>query len=289
MADVPEEYYTARGVKSSDLVDTACMRVPTDPFMHLILYQWRNLTSGPAWPAPFNQVGSRGMSLLVDDVPRELERIRKEFPSIKILREPHTIRRKWGKTTTALFIDTEDIQVEVISLEKGSAYDLKKIIVPRFNDMQWLHFMLNCTNYDESMKFYQSFGMYHDSAVDFRPNVGFHPKGQEHYAQQWRDAFNFEQKDLTGVGFLRSDRDPSGMHLELMKYNLEAMTDPDDKPTWQQKGICRYCFRVEDYAASLEEQRARGARIYVEDQRGKTTLTGERMGTDKWHRMPRLG
>jgi hypothetical protein len=46
------------------------------------------------------------------------------------------------------------------------------------------------------------------------------------------------------------------------------MSDPDDKPTWQQKGICRYCFRVENYAAGLAKQKVQGARIYVEDQRG---------------------
>jgi hypothetical protein len=188
--------------------------------MHLILYQWKNLTRGPAWPAPFNQIGSRGLSLLVEDVASELARLKKEFPQTKVLREPHTIKRNWGRTTTALILDTEEIQVELIALEKGSQYDLKKVIRPAFNDMQWLHFMLNCVNYDESMKFYQSFGMYHDSGVDFRPDVGFEPKGKVHYAKQWKDAFDFDQDDLTGVGFLRSDRDPSGMHLELMKYNL---------------------------------------------------------------------
>lgn len=158
--------------------------------------------------------------MLVEDVAGEVERIKKDFPNIKFLREPHTINRKWGKTTTALFIDTEDIQVELIELEKGSQYDLKKIHIPEFDETQWLHFMLNCVNYDKSMEFYESFGMEHDAWVDFRPGVGFHPFGQEYYAKQWIDAFDFKQSDLTGVGFLRSPRDPSGMHLELMKYNL---------------------------------------------------------------------
>ncbi|KIX08845.1 uncharacterized protein Z518_03502 [Rhinocladiella mackenziei CBS 650.93] len=266
--DVPEEYYSARGVSKSDLVKTACMRLPADPFMHVIFYQWKNLSRGPAWPAPFNQIGTRGFSMLVGDVKAEVSRIKKSFPQINFLYDSITIKRKWGKTTTALFIDTEDILVELVEIEKGSRYDPAKIRVPEFNDMQWLHFMLNCSNYDKTMEFYQSFGMYHDSAVDFRPEVGFHPFGKAHYAKQWIDAFNFKQDDLTGVGFLRSDRDPSGMHLELMKYNLESMTTPDDKPTWQQKGICRYCFRVEDYAAGLAKQRARGTRIYVADQRG---------------------
>ncbi|KIX06642.1 uncharacterized protein Z518_04618 [Rhinocladiella mackenziei CBS 650.93] len=229
LEDVPDKFYTARGLSKSNLVKSVCMRLPADPFMHLIMYEWDNLSRGPAWPAPFHQIGTRGFSMLVEDVGAEVSRIKQEFPEIKFLYESMTVKRRWGKTSTALFVDTEGIPVELVAIEKGSQYDVAKVQVPDFDDMQWLHFMLNCTNYDKSMEFYQSFGMYHDSAVDFRPGVGFHPFGKAYYAKQWMDAFNFKQDDLTGVGFLRSDRDPSGMHLELMKYNL-AMEEPSSIP-----------------------------------------------------------
>ncbi|KIW99578.1 uncharacterized protein Z518_11317 [Rhinocladiella mackenziei CBS 650.93] len=268
LEDIPEQYYKARGVSKADLVKTVCMRMPTDPFMHLILYQWKTLNRGPGWPAPFNQIGSRGLSMLVEDVNAEVQRVKKDFPDIKFLYDKLTINRRWGKTTTALFVDREDIQVELIEIEKGSQYDLGRVQLPAYEDTQWLHFMLNCSNYDKSMEFYQSFGMAHDSAVDFRPGVGFHPFGKAHYAKQWKEAYDLAQDDLTGVGFLRSDRDPSGMHLELMDWRPGSLLTPSDRPVWHQKGICRYCFRVKDHAESLKEQQLRGTRIYVADQRG---------------------
>jgi hypothetical protein len=187
--------------------------------MHLILYDWANLSRGPKWPAPFNQIGSRGFSILVEDLDKEVARIKKEFPKIQFLADKLTVNRRWGLTNTALFIDTEDVQVELVEIQKGSAYDRRRIQKPRFDDMQWIHFMLNCANYKQSMEFYQSFGLSHDKQVDFREGVGFHPFGKEHYAKQWRDIYDLEQDHLTGVGFLRHDRDPTGMHLELMDWN----------------------------------------------------------------------
>jgi hypothetical protein len=186
--------------------------------MHLILYDWANLTTGPKWPAPFNQIGSRGFSILVEDLEKEVARITQTFPNIQFLAKEIIVQRRWGLTKTAIFVDPEDIQVELIEIEKGSVYDRCQIQVPRFDDMQWIHFMVNCANYKQSMEFYGSFGLAHDSQVDFREGVGFHPLGKEHYAKQWRDVYGLEQDHLTGVGLLRHPRDPTGMHLELMDW-----------------------------------------------------------------------
>ncbi|KIX09041.1 uncharacterized protein Z518_00119 [Rhinocladiella mackenziei CBS 650.93] len=263
---LPDEYFTARGIERSNLIKSVCLRQPADPYMHLILHQFKGLKQGPAWPAPFDQVGSRCFSMLVRDVAHEVALIRKGFPNIRFLHDPMTIRRSWGVTTTALFIDPEGGFVELIEIENGSPYDPSKVKAPNFDDVQWLHFMYNCTNYKVTKKFYESFGMTHDAGVNFRPRSGYYPT-YEGYSQLMEDAFGLDQETLLETGFLRNEDDVSNMHLELMDYTAGSLKDPDNKPTWAQKGIARYCFKVPDYAGALAHQKARGTKIYVEDQR----------------------
>jgi catechol 2,3-dioxygenase-like lactoylglutathione lyase family enzyme len=205
--------------------------------------------------------------MLVKNVSAELDRIKKEFPDLKVLQAPITIQRRWGKTTSAMLVDTENIFLELLEIEEGSPYDPRGKKAPEFHDVQWLHFMVNCVNYDATLKFYQSFGLKHDDGVNFRPEVGFYPT-REYYARQMDEGFGFDWDGLEGCGFLRKDDDVSGMHLELMKYKPGSLKDPSREPTWGQKGICRYCFRVPDYAASLAKQKEMGTKMYIEDQRG---------------------
>lgn len=63
--------------------------------------------------------------------------------------------------------------------------------------------------------------------------------------------------------------------LHLLSWPSDAnlfaasLKHPDDETTWSQKGIARYCFRVKDYEACLQHQKARGSKIYIENQRGE--------------------
>lgn len=222
-SDIPEAWFTGHGVSSKDLVKSVALRLPHDPYMHLILFQWKNLKTTPGWPAPFNQVGSRGLSLLVSDLDSELQRIRQEFPQLKVLHEPVTVRRKWGRTTSVLLVDPAGVFCDLIEIEKDSPYDPSRAKAPPQGARTWLHFMLNTENehYPELSKFYRSFGTEHDNGVDFRPNVGFHPFGPQHFIKQMEDAFEYDlSKGIEGVnvGFLRKVSDPSSMHIELMGY-----------------------------------------------------------------------
>ncbi|RTE72421.1 hypothetical protein BHE90_013155, partial [Fusarium euwallaceae] len=267
-SEIPQQWFTARGVEREDLQKTVALRLPHDPYMHLILHQWSNLNETEGWPAPFNQVGSRGCSLLVRDVRSEMNRIRREFPKLAILQEPLTIRRKWGKTTSVLLKDPEDLWVELVEVERGSVYDSANVKPPPPNARTWLHFMHMCANFKETSKFYGSFGNSHDHGVDFRPETGFHPWGFEYFAKQQKEAFGVTMgaKDAYDISFYRAETDCSQMHIELLQ--LSDLKNPGPIPTWSQRGISRYCIKTKDYAGALKKAKADGHKIYVEDQRG---------------------
>ncbi|CAK7243311.1 MAG: hypothetical protein STHCBS139747_004829 [Sporothrix thermara] len=268
LEDLPDAYFDARGVSKSNLARTVALRLPGDPYMHLILNQWSELQLGPKWPADYDQIGSRSITLLVPDVSAEVARIKKDFPGVAILHEGITIHRAFGSTMSALLKDPEGAHLELLSIAPGSPYDPSKVRSPEYDEKQWLHFMYMCSNYGETKAFYESFGFEHDPGVDFRPNVGFHPWGFDYFADQMKTGLGFEMGLTKNVGFLRS-KSAGVMHIELIDVpSGNGLKDPDDKPVWTQKGISRYCFRVSDYKACLEHQRARGSKIFVEDQRG---------------------
>ncbi|RSL95252.1 hypothetical protein CDV31_013983 [Fusarium ambrosium] len=271
VGDIPDEYFAARGVTKSNWERSVALRLPGDPYMHLILNSWTGLDNAPGWPAPYNQLGSRAITLLVGDAIAELARVRSQFPGVRILHDPIRIHRRWGVTTSVLLLDPESVFLELISIEHApdSPYNPLNVKKPAFEEKQWLHFMVSCSNFDETEPFYKSFGMEHDAGVDFRPGVGFHPFGYDAFKAQMRDAFGFLMENSKGVAFLRSKSDTSSsMHLELCRHVPDSLKNPDDHPTWPQKGISRYCFKVDNYKACLEHQKARGSKIYVEDQRG---------------------
>ncbi|KAH4089119.1 hypothetical protein HBH70_026520 [Parastagonospora nodorum] len=270
---LPNEWFSARGVQRQDLDRSVAVRLPADPYMHVWFHSWHNLDTNAQWPPKFNQIGSRGFTLLCDDVERELKRIKHQFPGTPVLQKPIRINRKWGPTISALIRDPEDNFVEILSID-GDAFDEKKVVPPGSNDKGFLHFQLNAGHKFEQLgTFYRGFEMYHDHGVDYRPRVGF-PQGYQHFLDQMKDAFNFEppKDDLKRVDFLRNDRDCSHMHLEILETIPEKNKDPGLDPTWSQKGIVRYCIKSPDYSESVRTiklwQKIASTKIYVEDQRG---------------------
>jgi len=236
--------------------------------MHVFFYSWKTLNTTNQWPAPYNLIGSRGMTFLFDDVEKELARIEKDFPQTKVLMEPTRVKRRWGTTTHCLLIDPEDLWVELISIEGNPQEKIAR--PPKPHERSFLHFQVNCMHFQETSKFYRAFGMEHDHGVDYRPDVGF-PDGIEYMAKQMKEAFNFIIEDkILGVEFLRGTRDPSLNHLELLECidNGRLLKDPGLDPTWPQKGIVRYCHKTPDYAKAVDEVKRRGNRVYVEDMRG---------------------
>ncbi|GME37612.1 hypothetical protein FDECE_3452 [Neofusicoccum parvum] len=256
-------------VIKSALTKSVALRLPNDPYMHLILHGWNNLKTTPGWPAPFNQIGTRGITMLVKDVAAELERIKAGWPHLRIHHGPLSIRRKWGATTSALLEDPEGVFLELLEISSPSPFDAERVQAPGGRDRTWLHFMHNCADFHATRPFYEAFGMAHDRGVDFRPNTGFHPWGVEHFTKQMADAFGFEMapEDAGEVAFLRAESDCSQMHLELLNIT-KGLQVPGPRPTWLQNGISRYCIKTKDYAGALRQAKEKGTKIYIEDQRG---------------------
>lgn len=244
------------------------MRLPGDAYMHIMFHSWKNIQTKSQWPAPFNLIGSRGMTWLFDDAEKELARIKRDFPETEILMEPIKIRRRWGVTTHILIRDPETLWCELISIENQQIEKLAR--PPKANERSLLHFQVNCLNFEKTNTFYEAFGMTHDTGVDEREPESAFPDGFDHFKKQMKDAFNFIIEDkILGVGFLRGTRDPSLNHLELLETidNGRLLKDPGLNPTWPQKGIVRYCMKTSDYAVALEEMRKAGAPIFVDNQK----------------------
>ncbi|RSL53960.1 hypothetical protein CEP53_007592 [Fusarium sp. AF-6] len=155
------------------IVDAGYDPVGGDPYMHLILNSWTGLDNASGWPAPYNQLGSRAITMLVGDASAELACVRSQFPGVRILHDPIRIQRRWGVTTSVLLLDPESVFLELISIEHApdSPYNPLNVKKPAFEEKKWLHFMVSCSNFDETEPFYKSFGMEHDAGVDFRPGV----------------------------------------------------------------------------------------------------------------------
>ncbi|KAJ5638392.1 hypothetical protein N7490_008271 [Penicillium lividum] len=256
---VPDEYYEARGVSPSDLVGTKALKLPADPYMRLVLNQFKSPKTGPKWPATYDQLGSRAHAFLVESVGTELERIKKDIPKIKILHGPLSVERGWGKTTSALMVDPQGVFFEIVEIDKSGEQS------PPPDEKAWLHFMLNSYDAEEERKFYQSFGLFHDNRVDFRDGIGFHPFDLEKFSKEHKDAMSMTMRDSVNCDFLWNGKDSSTMHLELIEYKPGTLKDPDDHPIWPQRGISRFCFRTSTKKEDLERSRRCGHKILIPD------------------------
>ncbi|OAG35201.1 hypothetical protein AYO21_10599 [Fonsecaea monophora] len=266
-ATLPDAWFTARGVKREDLDRFVAMRLPHDPYMHVYFYSWHNLSTKAQWPPIINQIGSRSLTFLLDDVDKELERIRRDFPQTPILSDVLTIERKWGTTRSALVKDPEGNFLELVSVA-GGRFDEQKMKPAPWDQKTWLHFQMNCQYWGKTRRFYRGFGMEHDYGTDFRgEKIGF-PFGWDYYEKQMNEGCDFKVDPDTRNDFLRNARDVSGMHLELLEGIPGREKPPGVPPTWSQLGIMRYCWRVPDYYKAVADIKKLGKKIYVEDQRG---------------------
>lgn len=155
-SQLPDVWFEARGVSRNDLAEVHALKLPGDPYMHVWLYSWTNLITESQWPQKFNQIGSRGLTLLFDDAEAELVRLLKQFPETRVLHQPLNIHRKWGKTTSILVQDPEGTFVELISINDNPL--LAKAKKPQPHQRSFLHFMMNCVEFSQTTEWYQSFG-----------------------------------------------------------------------------------------------------------------------------------
>ena len=193
--------------------------------MHLVLTQFHKPKTGPSWPAPYDQLGSRAHSFLVKSVDKELSRIQTEFPKIKILHGALTVNRKWGKMRSALMLDPQGVYFEIAEIEPTGSFFTQAGRRPSPDGKSWLHFMINCDDITEQLPFYKSFGLVHDSRVDFRAD-GFFPYGMEKFAREHKESMGMNMGDTgsSTCDFLHSIDDVSNMHFELLGYKPGALT-----------------------------------------------------------------
>ena len=197
---------------------TKALKLPADPYIRLVLTEFSSPKSGPSWPAPYDQVGSRAHAFLVGSVSDELERIKKDFPKVRILHESVTVKRGWGNTTSALVVDPDGVFFEMVEIDDSGSFFSTGNRAPHPTEKTWLHFMLNSDNIKDQLAFYRSFDLIHDNRVDFREGIGFHPYGLEKFAKEHYDSMRMKFEDAIGTNFLRNLKDPSEMHLELLEY-----------------------------------------------------------------------
>ncbi|OAL47376.1 hypothetical protein IQ07DRAFT_646328 [Pyrenochaeta sp. DS3sAY3a] len=262
---IPEEYHKARGISSSDVVATKALKLPADPYMRLVLTQFKAPKHGPSWPALYDQLGSRAHAFLVKSVDTELARIKKDFPKVKILHNPIAVQRGWGKTTSALMIDPYGVFFEIVEVDAGGSFFSTGNAIPPPTEKAWLHFMLCSDDVKEQLPFYKSFGLFHDNRVDFREGIGFYPYDLDKFAKEHKDSMGMLMEDSKECFFLWDGKDPSTMHLELLEYKPDTLQDPSlsANPNWQQRGIVRFCFRTPTKEKDLERSRRCGHKILI--------------------------
>ncbi|KAK5022705.1 hypothetical protein LTR13_011431 [Exophiala sideris] len=157
--ELPDEWFSARGVSRQDLAGVHALKLPGDAYMHVWMYSWKNLVTDAQWPQKPNQIGSRGLTLLFDDAEVELLRLLKGFPETKVLHKAIRIQRRWGETTSILVQDPEGTFVELISIKENPL--IARAVPPAPHQRSFLHFMLNCLNFPATSKWYRSFGGFH--------------------------------------------------------------------------------------------------------------------------------
>jgi catechol 2,3-dioxygenase-like lactoylglutathione lyase family enzyme len=260
----PSTVYDALGAGTAHVTQETMLMWPWDPCMHITLREWSDKTIDAGWPKAFHQTGATAHSFLVDSVDDELKTL--ERLGIKILAPPQLVHRKWGPTTSVWFRDPDGNHVEFLEIEYADAgWDPRRRSVagaPR----TFLHYQINTANPAAMFEFYEGFGFESDIGVDPRPNTDVWELTGDSYER----GFGIKiQESVSGARFLRLPTDPSNMHLEIIGWKAETMPVPGPEPKYNQHGIARFCFKVDDYRGGLADFKRRGIRILGdEDQRG---------------------
>jgi hypothetical protein len=279
-----DDWYGALGVSGGDLLRSTALQWPSDPYMHLILNEWANPEVG-GFPPRWNRLGSVGLSLLVDDVDDELERLRASG-SLHQVTEPETIQRRWGKTRAAIATDPEGNFCELVSIEYGPVFaaealaapGVPKHFVPNWDqggrlalgaEKSWLHFEMNVLGdaFSEMVDFYGGFGFEDDPGA--QPREGTKGFDLEALAPQYLEAYGFDMfATAAGSVFMgRLPRDPSNAHLEIWPW--KELGEPGPIPSFIHRGIVRFCFTVKDLPALEADLRHRGVPIHMTPQWGE--------------------
>jgi catechol 2,3-dioxygenase-like lactoylglutathione lyase family enzyme len=277
-------WFSALGTDADRVGQTTALAWPYEPFMHLVLHGWKGEPKIGGFPSDWDRLGTVGLSLLVDDVAEELQKL--EARGILPLSAPETVERRWGPTTSAFVRDPLGNFLELVAVDYGPAFDPADLDLPGVprqpaptwsNERRsvmgarrsWLHFEVNClgSEFEVGKEFYESFGFADDPGCQQR--VGTAGFDLEAKAAEYKAAFGFDMAansaGLVWMGRLPDDH--SFAHLEIWPWN--ELYEPASIPSFLQKGLVRYTFIVEDLAAERAEFERRGIPVHMETQWGE--------------------
>jgi catechol 2,3-dioxygenase-like lactoylglutathione lyase family enzyme len=237
------------------------LRWPCDPYMHLNLVEYGPGAADTGWPKATNQLGSTVLTLLVDDLYTEIERLRGDRTAADS--EVVTVDRLLGRTRSLFIRDPDGNTVELLECAPQRGWDHSTCSVVDA-ERTFLHLQLNTSNFATVSRYYAGFGFAHNPLNNMRAGTTFEPATQDPYLTAFGQSLT---GNMTGLNFFTLPDDPSGMHLEVMGWAEGALRDPGPVPTFHQRGIVRYCFKTSDLSALLATLKRRGVHIYQEDQR----------------------
>ena len=251
----------------SPTMPSVSLRWPNDPFMHLNVVEHRGDLADSGWPKQAGQLGSTVITLLVDDLDLEIQRLRSEGAPLH--GDPVTTVRLLGPTRSAYTQDPDGNFLELLEAAPKPGWNHADCSVEGAR-RTFLHFQLNTYNLDIVFEFYSGFGFTHNMRSDPRPNVDYTQlidmSGPNPYLQAFGQALS--DKETNAIRFAQLQDDHSEMHLEIMGWVQDKLVVPGPIPTFHQHGVMRYCFRTRELKAALADLKRRGVHIYLENQLG---------------------
>ena len=243
------------------------MRWPNDPFMHLTLVASRPESPDSGWPKAPDQRGSTVLTLLVDEVQPELERLSKEGATVRA--EAAVTHRLSGPTLSAFVEDPDGNLVELFESAPAPGWDHSRCSVVGARTT-FLHLQLNTYDFERLAAFYSGFGFAPDPLSEGRPGIDYRRlidmTGPNPYIEAFGRPLN--NKVTSGVKLFRLPDDHSQMHLEIMGWRPGNLDPPGPEPAFHQLGIMRYCFKTIDHLRALAELKRSGVQVHLENQRG---------------------
>jgi catechol 2,3-dioxygenase-like lactoylglutathione lyase family enzyme len=243
------------------------LRWPNDPYMHVNLVEHRHDSPDSGWPKAADQLGSTVITLLIDDLDLEIQRLHSEGAPLH--GDPVATVRLLGRTRSAYTQDPDGNLIELLEATPEPGWNHANCSVvgaPR----TFLHFQLNTYNIDLVSGFYAGFGFEHNVLSDPRPNADYRQvidmSGPDPYLQAFGQPLS--DKETNGLRFVRLPPDHSEMHLEIMGWVQDKLVIPGSSPTFHQRGVMRYCFKTRSLQEALADLKRRGVHIYQENQLG---------------------
>ena len=219
------------------------LHFPDQPSMQLELAEVPAMASHRrAWPLSFDHPGTVSHTYLVDRLRETLHDLRSAGAT--------DITCGGGTAAAASNAVCRDPDGNLVELIQSEA--IEELTVPTGGSVtgptrSFFHFQLNTEQFAVMAGFYEALGLRRDPAYD----ALLDESAWNEVAEGLLQGLNFNHENVTDGGFWSIAGDPSGMNVELIGCEPGALSDPGLRPSYGQRGICRYSFVVD--AAAMDE------------------------------------